>query len=125
MHRSFAFGLVAVVSMFGLAAVACTSESSEDPAADNAESGDEQDITKAPRCGGFAGLACASGYECVDDPHDSCNPATGGRDCMGLCAKKTTSPTCAAVRCTSGTHCVMDKVKCKMAPCPARPVCVP
>lgn len=37
------------------------------------------------RCGGFAGLQCATGLTCVDDPTDTCNPATGGADCGGIC----------------------------------------
>lgn len=36
-------------------------------------------------CGGFAGIACASGYTCEDDPRDDCDPDDGGADCSGLC----------------------------------------
>jgi hypothetical protein len=36
-------------------------------------------------CGGFAGIQCAKGLTCVDDPNDSCDPAQGGRDCAGIC----------------------------------------
>lgn len=36
-------------------------------------------------CGGFAGIACPSGFECVDDPHDGCDPDLGGADCGGIC----------------------------------------
>jgi len=39
-----------------------------------------------PSCGGFAGLTCPAGYSsCIDDPTDSCNPASGGADCSGIC----------------------------------------
>lgn len=39
-----------------------------------------------PMCGGFAGIACPSGYtSCVDDPNDGCDPANGGADCSGIC----------------------------------------
>jgi hypothetical protein len=37
------------------------------------------------RCGGIAGLPCAEGTTCVDDPSDACDPAQGGADCMGVC----------------------------------------
>jgi len=63
----------------------------------------------AKRCGGFAGLSCSSGSVCVDDPTDNCNPESGGADCSGFCVKGATvaHPSCATVRCASGTHCEM------------------
>jgi hypothetical protein len=36
-------------------------------------------------CGGFAGFPCPQGQFCVDDPRDTCDPAKGGADCIGLC----------------------------------------
>jgi len=36
-------------------------------------------------CGGIAGLVCAEGLSCEDDPSDSCDPAAGGADCIGVC----------------------------------------
>jgi eight-cysteine-cluster-containing protein len=36
-------------------------------------------------CGGFAGIPCERGFECVDDPNDGCDPANGGADCGGIC----------------------------------------
>lgn len=39
-------------------------------------------------CGGIAGLPCPKGKVCVDDPSDSCDPATGGRDCSGMCVNE-------------------------------------
>jgi hypothetical protein len=36
-------------------------------------------------CGGIAGLSCAPGFQCVDDPTDDCVPEKGGADCPGLC----------------------------------------
>jgi hypothetical protein len=36
-------------------------------------------------CGGFAGLQCATGFACVDDPSDDCDPTAGGADCAGVC----------------------------------------
>jgi hypothetical protein len=38
-------------------------------------------------CGGFAGISCAEGFVCVDDPRDDCDPAHGGADCGGICRK--------------------------------------
>lgn len=48
-------------------------------------------------CGGFAGLLCGPGEECVDDPDDACDPNAGGADCSGICVAKpppTPPPTC-------------------------------
>ena len=39
------------------------------------------------QCGGLAGLKCADGQTCVDDPSDTCDPKNGGADCSGHCAK--------------------------------------
>ena len=36
-------------------------------------------------CGGKQGTPCKPGYVCKDDPEDSCDPATGGADCLGCC----------------------------------------
>jgi hypothetical protein len=38
-------------------------------------------------CGGFAGIQCPSGLECVDDPRDDCSPCRGGADCGGICVE--------------------------------------
>lgn len=38
-------------------------------------------------CGGIAAIQCASGYRCVDDPNDSCDPDNGGADCGGICVR--------------------------------------
>lgn len=39
----------------------------------------------AASCGGFAGLACPEGQECIDDSRDACDPTVGGIDCSGVC----------------------------------------
>lgn len=39
-------------------------------------------------CGGFAGLACPDGMQCVDDPTDKCDPDQGGADCIGYCKRE-------------------------------------
>jgi hypothetical protein len=36
-------------------------------------------------CGGIAGIACPTGFNCVDNPNDNCDPAHGGADCGGIC----------------------------------------
>ncbi len=36
-------------------------------------------------CGGFAGITCSEGQECIDDPDDGCDPAKGDADCVGTC----------------------------------------
>jgi hypothetical protein len=91
-----------------------------------------------PLCGGFAGIPCAGGGRCVDDPSDSCDPAQGGADCGGLCvcvenvlcirgAHFDPSPSvcacvpdaldaCSAVRCAAGTHCVASGAAAKCEP---------
>lgn len=58
-------------------------------------------------CGGIAGFACDDPNEqCVDNPADDCNPATGGADCGGICVPKTTPPAdCRATGCGSGSFC--------------------
>jgi hypothetical protein len=36
-------------------------------------------------CGGLAGMICAEGLSCVDDPRHSCSYGRGDPDCSGLC----------------------------------------
>jgi hypothetical protein len=63
----------------------------------------------AVTCGGVAQLPCASGYVCVDDPNDACDPSQGGADCSGLCA--TLRGSCgglAGTACPSSQTCVDD-----------------
>ncbi len=45
-------------------------------------------------CGGIAGIPCAEGFVCVDDPNDDCNPKTGGADCGGICVQATPTSRC-------------------------------
>ena len=66
-------------------------------------------------CGGFAGFSCdcicedGSSPLCVDDPNDSCDPANGGADCLGLCqcGAPQVSGTCSenSDECPRGTFC--------------------
>ncbi|MFO0762940.1 MAG: DNRLRE domain-containing protein [Byssovorax sp.] len=36
-------------------------------------------------CGGFIGLTCPAGQDCIDRPNDGCDPYNGGNDCQGIC----------------------------------------
>lgn len=36
-------------------------------------------------CGGITAVACETGFTCVDDLTDDCDPDTGGADCSGVC----------------------------------------
>lgn len=57
-----------------------------------------------PKCGGLAGLKCPKKTQvCVDNPRDGCNPKKGGRDCIGICVEKKSSPLVA--RATKFTSC--------------------
>jgi len=88
---------------------------------------------KGAFCGGIAGIQCAEGLVCVDDPSDDCDPAQGGRDCGGICVKdkdkdKCKDParkyvsedpdTCAALRfvCEEGYTAFFDKCGCGCEP---------
>lgn len=42
-------------------------------------------------CGGIAALPCPTGFTCVDDPTDSCDPTAGGADCGGICVAESNS----------------------------------
>jgi hypothetical protein len=60
-------------------------------------------------CGGAAGMACAGMSTCVDDPSDSCNPATG-RNCPGVCQCNANQP------CARGEHLDTDPTVCACVP---------
>jgi Somatomedin B domain len=63
----------------------------------------------APKsCGGFAGLPCAGGELCVDNPNDGCDPNAGGADCPGICVAKQMCGGIAGIQCPSGQDCVDD-----------------
>lgn len=44
-------------------------------------------------CGGITGATCPSGFSCVDDLRDDCDPTLGGADCAGIC-KRTSRQGC-------------------------------
>jgi hypothetical protein len=65
---------------------------------------------------------------CVDDPSDSCDPATGGADCSGICVPIDVNP-CAAILCIEGTTCcpkcggicIPDDIRCSEHLCVSEP----
>ncbi len=57
------------------------------------------------RCGGITGTPCPSGFVCVDDPFDGCDPLAGGADCGGICLRELDYNPCAAILCTVGSTC--------------------
>lgn len=54
-------------------------------------------------CGGIAGIACADGFTCIDDPKDNCDPAKGGADCGGICVRACGG--IAGLECGAGEYC--------------------
>ncbi len=64
-------------------------------------------------CGGIAGIPCQKGYQCVDDPNDTCDPTSGGADCPGICAPVGPPPPLrcagfAGTACPDGFECIDD-----------------
>jgi hypothetical protein len=54
-------------------------------------------------CGGPSGRPCPSGYQCVDDPRDYCDPRRHGASCTGVCVVQPSGGRCdpsQASRCT-------------------------
>jgi hypothetical protein len=68
--------------------------------------------SEAPACGGVSGIACAAGYECIDDPTDDCLPEPDGADCKGICVpQETAPPECggiAGMTCPPDFECIDD-----------------
>lgn len=79
-------------------------------------------------CGGIAGIPCPSGYTCVDDPTDSCDPNLGGADCGGICKRVHCRKSyishdlnqCALIRyfCADGQYPFSDARGCGCSTCP-------
>lgn len=96
--------LFATFFFFGtLALTACGGSSAsdqEDLAATEAPASTDEAELRAKKCGGFAGLTCRAGYDCIITAHHP--------DAMGTC-KKHRAPTCATMTCPAGQSCmVMD-----------------
>ncbi|OJH41802.1 hypothetical protein BON30_00740 [Cystobacter ferrugineus] len=78
--------------------------------AGNATQGVDESDPEGRFCGGLAAIPCPSGYICVDDPADTCDPAQGGRDCSGRC----TAATAATCGDEPGDHYVLtDPARCQ------------
>ena len=50
--------------------------------------GSEAELRRGQFCGGIAGIQCPTGYDCIDDPSDKCDPRRGGADCGGICVRR-------------------------------------
>lgn len=88
--------------------VACSS-SSDKP---TTESGESNELKQGDSCGGFVELLCPEGLECVDDPTDACDPAKGGKGCMGTCQEAKYDP-CGGKSCGDSCKiCPPGKVDC-------------
>ena len=58
-------------------------------------------------CAGLAGLACADGETCIDDPTDQCDAANGDADCGGVCQPRTCGGF-GALECPGELECIED-----------------
>lgn len=61
-----------------------------------------------PFCGGIAGFPCPTGFTCIDNPRDECDPQHGGADCGGICVREETPRACggfAGDTCPPGYDC--------------------
>ena len=79
--------------------------------ASEAATGSEQQELGSRTCGGIAGLPCAEGQTCVDDPSDDCDAKHGGADCSGICVGTPKQAVCggfAGTPCPNGQTCVDD-----------------
>jgi hypothetical protein len=73
-------------------------------------------------CGGFAGIQCPDGLECIDDPNDDCDPNNGGADCGGICVEpKQCQPVFCALFCENGFE--TDENGCEICSCKEEPTC--
>jgi hypothetical protein len=57
-------------------------------------------------CGGFAGIRCPSGFSCIDDPSDTCDPKQGGADCGGICVAEQICGSRGLAPCPDGQTCI-------------------
>ena len=101
--RSFSSTLGALAALFSLSlgAVGC-GRAEVAPASTETQQASIDGV--GDFCGGFAGVQCPTGLTCVDDPTDTCDPATGGRDCAGICVVDLQSLKCSDPRRTYVSH---------------------
>lgn len=87
-NKLMASGAIALVAAFSVTACGVADEDDIDTAADEEiGTGAAAASAEGQFCGGFAGITCPTGYNCVDDPSDTCDPRNGGADCGGICVK--------------------------------------
>ena len=104
---------LALLTLGALALVGCSGAAESDvaagdPAADEANTTDEAEL-RAKKCGGLAGLRCATGYDCLITAHHP--------DAMGTCKKHVAAASCATMTCPAGQHCMVMGS-------PAAPMCM-
>ena len=49
---------------------------------------DVRECAELVYCGGVSGIPCPDGSQCLDDPHDDCDPSEQRSGCGGLCAAR-------------------------------------
>lgn len=81
--KSIQIGLVVGMAM---GVVACSAAVPDEP--DPGESIEQNEGEAKLFCGGIAAFPCPTGYVCVDDPTDNCDPKNGGADCGGYCRRQ-------------------------------------
>lgn len=86
-----------------------------------------KDTTTTPTfCGGFAGIQCPTGLNCIDDPNDGCDPTKGGRDCGGICIAPQACGSRSLPPCLEGQSCIDPDTSDNCSPlfdCPG--ICAP
>jgi hypothetical protein len=83
------------------------------PTADAGQDATLQEVgARGDFCGGIAGIPCAEGFVCIDDPRDSCDPEQGGADCGGICRKE--HPTACTGREPGQKYVSRDRTECTL-----------
>lgn len=123
MRETIRFGWMAWMTLVGCGLAACSGEDLPAEAAAGSareelvsrtictESRDGECAPPPSFCGGIAGIPCAEGQTCVDDPSDDCDAKHGGADCGGICVAKPKPTVCggfAGTPCPNGQTCVDD-----------------
>jgi hypothetical protein len=76
------------LALVGLSACAVGGKLESDEGTERSDMSQELDKgARRKHCGGFGNFPCPSGFVCIDDPSDTCDPDDGGADCPGICAQ--------------------------------------
>jgi hypothetical protein len=99
-----------LVFSFVLATAACGGAAQEPPREPTPEARTDDRMAgagakKKQPCGGPGMALCPSGYHCMDDPNDVCDPKNGGATCPGVCLAQACGN---AFACAGGYDCVDD-----------------